>query len=165
VFGNSYTQQNSLDSLLQSILNSAGGNVSVSALTGGGMRLPQHFTNVNTSGNQWNTTLSNSGWDYVVLQDQSQVPSFPRNNTYWIDSKDAAISLADRIDDEGSEVVLLMTWGRRSGDAQNPARNPNFPTMQGNLESGYTDFQANMTANTNATGLDGTCWPCMGSSI
>ena len=151
MFGNSYTQQNSLDSLLQSILNSAGGNVSVSALTGGGMRLPQHYTNVNTSGNQWNTTLSNSGWDYVVLQDQSQVPSFPRNNTYWIDSKDAAILLADRIDDEGSEVVLLMTWGRRSGDAQNPARNPNFPTMQGNLESGYADFQSNMTANTNAT--------------
>ena len=151
MFGNSYTQQNSLDSLVQNIINSAGGNASVSAMTGGGMRLPQHYGNVNTSGNQWNTTLSNSAWDYVVLQDQSQVPSFPRTDTYWIDSKDAAISLADRIDDENSEVVLLMTWGRRAGDAQNPVRNPDFPTMQANLESGYLDFQANMTSNTNAT--------------
>lgn len=151
MFGNSYTQSNSLDSLVQNLINSAGGNVSVSAMTGGGMRLPQHYGNVNTSGNQWNTTLSNSDWDYVVLQDQSQVPSFPRTDTYWIDSKDAAISLADRIDDEGSDVVLLMTWGRRAGDAQNPVRNPDFPTMQANLESGYLDFQDNMTSNTNAS--------------
>ena len=150
MFGNSYTQQNSLHSLLQNMVNSAGGNVSASALTGGGMRLPQHFTNVNTSGNQWNTTLSNSAWDYVVLQDQSQVPSFPRTDTYWIDSKNAAISLADRIDSEGSDVVLLMTWGRRAGDAQNPIRNSNFTVMQENLESGYLDFQSNMTSSTSA---------------
>ena len=30
-------------------------------------------------------------------------------------------------------------------------RNPDFPTMQANLESGYLDFQDNMTSNTNAS--------------
>ena len=31
-----------------------------------------------------------------------------------MDSKDAAIALTERIDDEGADVMLLMTWGRRS---------------------------------------------------
>ena len=151
MFGNSYTQANALDTLIEDMIDAAGGNTSVDAQTGGGMTLPQHHTNVNTSGNQWNTTLSNTAWDYVVLQDQSQIPSFPRNNSDWNDSKDAAISLAERIHSEGSEVVLFMTWGRRAGDVTNPLRNPNFTAMQDNLESGYLDFQTNMTANTNAT--------------
>ena len=151
MFGNSYTQSNALDALIEDMINASGGNTSVDALTGGGLTLPQHYANVNTSGDQWNTTLSNTAWDYVVLQDQSQIPSLPRNNSYWNDSKDAAISLAERIDSEGSEIVLFMTWGRRAVDIQNPLRNPNYTVMQDNLESGYLDFQANMTANTNAT--------------
>ena len=108
------THRQTPDTLIEDMIDAAGGNTSVDAQTGGGMTLPQHHTNVNTSGNQWNTTLSNTAWDYVVLQDQSQIPSFPREIIQTgNDSKDAAISLAERIHSEGSEVVLFMTSGEQ----------------------------------------------------
>jgi len=40
----------------------------------------------------------------------------------------------------GAEPKLFMTWGRRDGDSLNPARYPDFPTMQGHLATGYTAF-------------------------
>ena len=47
----------------------------------------------------------------LLLQDQSQVPGLSRSNQEWIDSKDSAILIADEVEDEGSEVMLMMTWG------------------------------------------------------
>ena len=61
---------------------------------------------MNTSGNQWNTTLRGSPWDYVVLQDQSQVPSFPSTNSMWQDSKNASVSLSGAIADEGETCAV-----------------------------------------------------------
>ncbi len=143
LFGNSYTQQNSLDVILEDL----GVNDSV-ARASGGLTLDDHWNNVNTSANSWNTTLRDPSvdWDYVVLQDQSQIPGFPRSNADWIDSRDAAVNLADAIEDESSEVLLMMTWGRRNGDATNPTIYGNFTQMQDRLEAGYMDFRDNITA-------------------
>jgi len=116
------------------------------------MLLSQHASNVATSGHQWNTTLNNGGWDWVVLQDQSQVPGLPRTDTYWINSNDGAVELAEVIEDNGGETVLMMTWGRRAGDGANPwhgynQRFSNFSNMQDELASGYLDYRDNITAN------------------
>ena len=147
MYGNSYIYTNNVDSMLEQIFNSVGQHNSTIANTGGGLDLAQHWNNINTSGNTWNTSLRDSGhdWDYVVLQDQSQVPGFQRTNQEWIDSKDSAVLIADAVDDENSEVILMMTWGRRSGDPSNPVRYSNFTNMQDELASGYTDFHDNMT--------------------
>ena len=80
------------------------------------MRLSQHASNV--AYHQWNTT--NGNWDWVVLQDQSQIPGFPRSQAEWIASKDGAVEIAEVIEDNGGETVLMMTWGRRDGDSNNP---------------------------------------------
>ena len=146
MFGNSYTSFNSLNSLLESI-----GISNVDALTGGGKKLSGHWSDVNSTGHLSNTTLRdpNIDWDYVVLQDQSQVPGFYRTNADWIASKDGAVDLAGAITDEGGESILLMTWGRRNGDAMNPTLYPNFTVMQERLESGYIDYQSNMTNDGN----------------
>ncbi|MFB1005151.1 MAG: hypothetical protein QMC59_01565 [Candidatus Poseidoniaceae archaeon] len=143
MYGNSYTSVNSLNALLESM-----GVLNADAITPGGRRLAQHWDDVNTSGHVSNTTLrdANIDWDYVVLQDQSQVPGFNRTTSSWIASKDGAVHLAQAIDDEGSESVLFMTWGRRNGDPLNPMLYSNFTVMQDRLTSGYLDYQSNMTA-------------------
>ena len=142
MYGNSYTSQNSLHTILEDL-----GVTNAEALTGGGMRFDGHWNNVNSSGHSWNTTLRdpNLNWDYVVLQDQSQVPGFNRTTTSWIEDKDAAILLATEIESESSESVLMMTWGRRNGDVTNPTIYSNFTMMQDRLETGYIDFRDNMT--------------------
>ena len=56
-------------------------------------KLYQHADNAESNGNQWHTTLTNNQFDYVILQDQSQVPSFPTTESYWQNSKNGAIRL------------------------------------------------------------------------
>ena len=143
MFGNSYTSFNSLNSLLESM-----GVANVDAIAPGGKTLAQHWADVNSTGSAANTTLRNTNidWDYVVLQDQSQIPGFYRTNSDWLASKNGAVHLGDAVTDEGGESILLMTWGRRNGDALNPVLYPNYTTMQERLESGYIDYHDNMSA-------------------
>ena len=149
MMGNSYTSANNLASVVEGVLDADNINATVSSVNGGGMKLPQHWSNVNTSGNQWNTTLRSTAWDYVVLQDQSQVPTFPSSNSMWQDSKNASILLSDAISDEGAETVMFMTWGYRDGDSLN-AFNNNFTSMQARLVEGYTRYAENISSAGNA---------------
>ena len=57
LMGNSYVASNSLDNLVDGVMGDASISSNVSALTGGGMRLSQHASNVASAGHQWNTTL------------------------------------------------------------------------------------------------------------
>ena len=145
MMGNSYTGANNLATLVDDVMDADGYNATLGSLNSGGMKLPQHWSNVNTSGNQWNTTLRGSSWDYVVLQDQSQVPSFPSTNSMWQDSKNASVLLSEAIADEGGETVLFMTWGYRSGDSLNSFNN-NFTAMQARLTEGYTRYAENISS-------------------
>ncbi len=145
LMGNSYTQGNNLDSLSESMFQNDVSNANVDQLSGGGLNLDDHANRVQTSGDQWNTTLNSGNWDWVVLQDQSQIPSFPTTEQYWQNSKNGAIILNDVIKDNGGETVFLMTWGRRDGDSQNQLRNPDFLTMQDNLEAGYLMYAENVS--------------------
>ena len=151
MYGNSYTAGNNLGSVVESILDADGYNGSVTPLSGGGMMLDDHWQNVNTTGHQWNTSLRGNTWDYVVLQDQSQVPSLPTNDSSWQASKNASIHLSGFIEDEGAEAVLFMTWGRRSGESgaqwhQYANINQNFTSMQERLTEGYVRFAENITS-------------------
>ena len=147
LMGNSYVSFNSLHNLVDGVMNAASQPANVSTLNGGGMRLSQHWSNVASAGHQWNTTLNNGNWDWVVLQDQSQIPGFPRSQNEWIASKNGAVELAEVIEDNGGETVLMMTWGRRNGDSNNAWRFPDFSTMQDELESGYLDYRDNISTN------------------
>ena len=147
LWATAYIASNSLHNLVDGVMNAASQPANVSTLNGGGMRLSQHASNVASAGHQWNTTLNNGNWDWVVLQDQSQIPGFPRSQNEWIASKDGAVELAEVIEDNGGETVLMMTWGRRDGDSNNAWRFPDFSTMQDELESGYLDYRDNISAN------------------
>ena len=146
MLGNSYTAQGrSLSSRVQALFDETGTSASVSDLTGGGMKLYQHADNAESNGNQWHTTLTNNQFDYVILQDQSQVPSFPTTESYWQNSKNGAIRLDTMIEAAGAGLIFFMTWGYRDGDSQNAWLNPDYPTMQANLEAGYNMYAENIT--------------------
>ncbi|MBT3772651.1 MAG: hypothetical protein HOF90_07145 [Euryarchaeota archaeon] len=148
--GNSYTQANNLETILHQIITPSD-SANVSSLSGGGMRLDQHASRMNTPSDQWNTTLSNNDLDWVVFQDQSQVPGFPRGHTNWQDSISGLFDLTTRVDDLGGESVLFMTWGYREGDSSNAERYPDYKTMQGHLRQGYEDYSDNTSDSQSTT--------------
>ena len=150
MYGNSYTSANALHTLVEDVVDSAGINGSLDANTGGGMDLADHQQNIGSTAHQWNTSLRGSDWDYVVLQDQSQIPSLPTNDSNWQASKNGAVSISTEVEAEGSETVLFMTWGRRSGESgpqwhqQNISQN--YTIMQSRLTEGYTHYAENISA-------------------
>jgi hypothetical protein len=81
-----------------------------------------------------------SEWNVVVFQDQSQVPSFPQDGTYYTASRDAVVVLAQMATALGATPHLLQTWGRRDGDEQNTWRNADFSTMNQHLADGYDGY-------------------------
>jgi hypothetical protein len=119
--------------MLNMVVGSTGRSLDAAACTSGGAKLYQWSTN--NCGK-----LLKAGRDYVVLQDQSQVPSFiPARTTsdQFTRSRDQAVVLAQAISESGAETRLLNTWGRRDGDSSNPWLQPDFSTMQNNLNTGY----------------------------
>jgi MYXO-CTERM domain-containing protein len=142
--GNSYTQFNAPNAINEdyaSLLAEGMPDWEVRSerYTRGGYTLSQHLSDAEGA-TDLHTYLTEGGadsWDLVVLQDQSQVPGFPVEQTEWIESKDAAVSLASMITAAGAEPRLFMTWGRRDGDSINVARFPDYPTMQRLLAEGY----------------------------
>ena len=121
MFGNSYTNFNNLNSLLESM-----GVVNADAVTSGGQTLSGHWNNVNTTANIANTTLRNPSidWDYVVLQDQSQIPGFYRSSTDWTNSKNGAVNLANEITTEGGESILCLLYTSPSPRDKRQSRMP-----------------------------------------
>ncbi len=83
-------------------------------------------------------------WDYVVLQDQSQVPSLP--GRFSSGFHESSATLDGRIRAAGAKTVFFMTWGRRDGDKQNKNINPTFEKMQANLSRSYRDAATKLKA-------------------
>ena len=113
--GNSYTYVNDLPGIINDIAISKGNTFNHQSHTPGGSTLAQHASNSTVQ-----NLLYSEVWDYVILQDQSQNPSFPpsqvANEVYPY-----AASLCEDIRqaDACSLPVYFMTWGRENGDAQN----------------------------------------------
>ena len=102
MMGNSYTSSNSLSVRLDSILTDSGEDAQVTSLTSGGLKLSEHAERADTPNHSWNTTLQQQ-YDYVILQDQSQVPALSIDTEYWQDSLEGLIYLNQRI-------ILMQTW-------------------------------------------------------
>ena len=94
--GNSYTSNNQLNVRVENLISASGFTPEVQALTSGGKTLAWHGEQAETEGSEWFTSLR-TPHDYVILQDQSQVPGFPTSSSYWQDSM------------EGARICLLYT--------------------------------------------------------
>ena len=142
ILGNSYVSQQALQTVIAQVFEAAGTAQNSTALTAGGLTLVDHAERTATIGSLWNDTLvqTEESLSWVVLQDQSQIPSLARSDGLWLASVGAALSLNSKIEAKSGETMFFLTWGRRDGDVTNIERNPDYPTMQDNLTSGYLGY-------------------------
>lgn len=125
--GNSYTQVNNLPVLLQDLALSRGDSITVDSNTPGGFTLQGHSTNATSL-----AKINAGNYDYVVLQEQSQLPSFSpgqvANDVFpYAYRLDSLIHAANPC----AKTVFYMTWGRKYGDASNCANYAPVCTYEG----------------------------------
>ncbi len=125
--GNSYTQVNNLPQMVADIARSTGDTVFFDSNTPGGYTLQGHATNATSL-----SKIAKGTWDFVVLQEQSQYPSFPLSQVEaevfpFATRLDSLIRVANPC----TETVFYMTWGRKNGDASNCATWPPVCTFAG----------------------------------
>ena len=125
--GNSYTAANSLPTMVAALASSANQSLICSQQTLGGATFYQH-----AQSNATYTKLASQSWDYVVLQAQSQEPSFPFGQFQW-QTLPYAIELVDSIRSLApcAQPVFFRTWGRENGDQANCAAFPPLCTYEG----------------------------------
>lgn len=137
--GNSYTSYNNLPQLVQSLSTSAGKTLNIDSNMPGGYTMSSHLNDATTF-----SKISQGNWDYVILQEQSQIPTidFYRYN----DMNPAMTALKSLIEQYNpcAKIITYMTWGRRFGgmqcDPTNTYCSPNFVNfnhMQDSLTSAY----------------------------
>jgi hypothetical protein len=120
--GNSYTYVNDLPSLLRQLALSGGDSLIMDSNTPGGYTFANHMSNAVTL-----QKLAINTNDFVILQAQSQEPSFPptqlETQTFpYAQQLDSLIHVGSAC----AKTVFYMTWGRKYGDSQNC---PNYPPL------------------------------------
>lgn len=113
--GNSYTYTSNLPGTLYNLAAAGGDTIYHESNTPGGYTLEGHSTNATSL-----SKIASRDWDFVVLQEQSQKPSFPPAQVA-AETYPYAEILVDSIKSnyECTEPIFFMTWGRRDGDQQN----------------------------------------------
>ncbi|MDD4210063.1 MAG: PKD domain-containing protein [Bacteroidales bacterium] len=125
--GNSYTAVNDLPLMTSQVANSAGDTLIYDSNAPGGYTFMGHSTNAASL-----TKIAIGNWDFVVLQEQSQYPSFPPSQVEtevfpYARALDSIINSQNAC----AETVFYMTWGRKNGDAQNCPYWPPVCTYEG----------------------------------
>ena len=150
--GNSYTYVNELPNLFADVANSLGDAVFVDSATGGGMRLMDHASSTATI-----NKIQTQEWDYVIIQAQSQEPSWSLAQL-----EDQVFPYAETLNTiikenhSCTETVFFMTWGRKNGDASNCEEWPavcTFEGMQERLMAGYMTMAEQNNATCAPIGL------------
>ena len=125
--GNSYTYVNTLPAMVAECAASDEKEIIQSSNTPGGYTFQGHLTNATSQ-----DLIQQGDWDFVVLQEQSQIPSFPLDQVE-VECFPFAAQLNDSIlhYNPCAETVFYMTWGRQNGDAQNCGSWPPVCTYEG----------------------------------
>ena len=130
--GNSYTAYNQMVTMIDSLAIADGNTMVYDVHAPGGQTLKSHTENPVTF-----TKIKAQKWDYVVLQEQSQIPSFEWNS-FQKDCVPYAKTLVDtiRANNACTIPVFFTTWGRRDGDPQWDSINT-FHKMNDRLDIAY----------------------------
>ncbi|MFD0963401.1 PKD domain-containing protein [Pseudofulvibacter geojedonensis] len=152
--GNSYTTSNNLPSLIQQTAASVGDTFTFDSNTPGGYRLKGHASNT-TSINK----IQAGNWDYVVLQEQSQFPSFP-DAQVETEVYPYATQLSNLIKQHNpcASTTFYMTWGRENGDAGNCSGWPPVCTYEGMDDLLRQRYQTMANNNNGITSPVGVVW-------
>ncbi len=149
--GNSHTYVNNVPMLVESIAAAAGRKAVTYSSTVGGYSLMEHAVYQPTL-----DKIQEGGWDYVVLQEQSVIPTIP----YWRDSGmyPASRLLDSLIRAHAEKTAFYMTWGWKYGGAHTyrDSSSPNFATyfeMQDTVTVAYQRIAAELGATLCPVGL------------
>lgn len=150
--GNSYTYVNDLPSLIDSIATANNDTLQKDQNTIGGYTMQDHSTNTTSL-----SKISSHDWDFVVIQGQSQQPSFPPSQVAS-DVYPYAKILSDSVtaNNQCSEVLFFMTWGRQNGDQANcPYYTPicTYEGMQERLRESYLEMGIDNNASVSPVGI------------
>jgi hypothetical protein len=154
MMGNSYTYYNGgVDGVLRAFFSSFGSAPRVQALTKGGSNWPYHLQQLTASGTNHHAALvGGSAWDFVVLQDQSHVPSLCcYTNPRYVDpdfdaSAKALVEIDAAVKAAGAVTVLYQTWGRRDRLTRKPYFS-SFPAMNDAVQQGYEHYASVITTS------------------
>ncbi len=132
--GNSLTFYNDLPEMFADLARSGGYEVEVDMSAQGGWTLSDHAVSTLT------LDKIDQGWDFVVLQEQSVIPSLAEERSEQM--YPAVRFLYEKVSEKDLTLILFMTWGHRYGYPG--AGFDNFDEMQEQLRSGYTDIAAEL---------------------
>lgn len=122
--GNSYTYVNDLPQIISALAASTSDVLEYDGNLIGGYTLEDH---ANSTVSQ-NKILSND-WDYIVLQEQSQHPTFI--NPVGFLGGFLSLAYYIKTNKPCAQITSFMTWGYQNGDAQNCPANPAVCTYEG----------------------------------
>ena len=140
--GNSYTSYNNLPQLVQRLSDSAGRTMIIDSNMPGGMTVSGHVNDATSI-----AKISQGNWDYVVIQEQSQLPTIDYYR--YNDMYPALTDLKTLVEQFNpcTRIITYMTWGRRFGGQQCDPTNTycspifvDFNHMQDSLTSAYSEI-------------------------
>jgi PKD repeat protein len=144
--GNSYTSVNNLPLLVKNLAASFGKTFIIDQNVPGGYTMDNHVNNLTSL-----SKIKAGNWDYVVIQEQSQIPTIAHyryNSMYpsMLAIKDSVLKY-----NPCTQIITYMTWGRRFGgqqcDGSGTYCSPvfrDFNHMQDSLKSAYLQISDSM---------------------
>ena len=124
--GNSYTSANDLPRMVADIAQNMGDELIYASNTPGACTFEMHCSNATMD------KICQGGWDFVVLQEQSQLPAFPIEMV-----EEMVYPFARQLADSfyafnpDGEPMFYMTWGRKNGDTEFGQMYPMMSTYEG----------------------------------
>ena len=129
--GNSYTYVNDLPVTVSQLASAGGHPIDTAMDAPGGWTLAQHVASPDTL-----KLLRQEKWDYVGLQEQSQIPASASARSQGM--YPAVRRLVAQIRGVGAKPLLFLTWGHRDGWPE--AGLWGYAAMQSQLTAGYLEI-------------------------
>jgi hypothetical protein len=126
--GNSFTYVNDLPATFARLARSGGHAVETAMAAQGGFRLQDHLASSETM-----TALRSARWNFVILQEQSQLPAIEQLRSSQTDP--AARLLVRAVRAAGASPMFFVTWAHRAGWPENGL--PTYESMQRQIDLGY----------------------------
>lgn len=115
--GNSFLFVNDLPSVFAALSESGGFKANVQEFSEGGYHLSYFADPLDELGALSQEALKGQKWDYVVLQEQSRIPT----DAVMVEEETipAVKKLDEMIKEAGGQTAFLMTWAYKNGDDLN----------------------------------------------
>jgi hypothetical protein len=135
--GNSYTASGDMPTMFLELAKAGGHPVEVGMSKQGGWDLSDHL-----KANKTINALKSKKWNYVVLQEQTRIPSVEELRT---EKMYPAVREFNRlIRERGATPLFFVTWARQDGWPE--AGMVNYESMQDQIDEGYMKIAQELNA-------------------